>query len=103
MILLITPLKAQRILANHIRTRRLAMDLTQDGLAKRSGVPLATLRKFEQHGVLSLEGFLKLVMVVGGMEQVLVALEPQETEFSSIDDVLNADKGKTKRKRGRQA
>lgn len=102
MVLLITPSKAQRILADHIRARRLVMNLTQDGLAKRSGVPLATLRKFEQHGVLSLEAFLKLVMVIGGMERLLEALEPQQTEFASIDDVLKAEHGKTQRKRGRQ-
>ncbi|MFP5080240.1 hypothetical protein [Pedobacter sp. JCM 36344] len=30
------------------------MELTQEGLAERSGVSLATLRKFEQKGVISI-------------------------------------------------
>jgi hypothetical protein len=44
--------------------------LTREGLAERSGVPLATLRKFEQKGSTSLESFfLKLLMVIGGLEE----------------------------------
>lgn len=35
------------------------MNLTQEGLAERSGVPLSTLRKFEQKGMISLDSFLK--------------------------------------------
>lgn len=38
--------KVQKKLVNNIRERRLQMNLTQDCLAERSGVPLPTLRKF---------------------------------------------------------
>jgi hypothetical protein len=103
MLLLLTPSHAQRKLADHVRARRLALDLTQEGLATRSGVPLATLRKFEQKGTISLEAFLKLLMVVGGMEDMVDALEPQASPFSSIDDVLKADKAQPARKRGRRS
>ncbi|MCB1558549.1 MAG: transcriptional regulator [Alphaproteobacteria bacterium] len=99
--LLITTSKAQRILAEHIRTRRLSMNLTQAGLSERSGVPLPTLRKFEQQGVLSLEAFLKLLMVVGGLEEMIKAVEPAPVKFSSIDEVLGADSSTNRRKRGR--
>jgi len=78
------------------------MDLTQQGLATRSGVALPTLRKFEQKGVISLEAFLKLLMVVGGMQDVVRALEPQDPPFRSIDDVLKAESSRTPRKRGRR-
>ncbi len=71
MVSLVTPSKAQRKLAENVRQRRLGMDLTQEGLAERSGVPLPTLRKFEQKGAISLESFLKLQMVVGGLEAML--------------------------------
>jgi len=71
MVSLISISKAQQKLAENIRDRRLSMELTQTGLAKRSGVPLATLRKFEQTGVISLEPFLKLLMVVGRIDDVL--------------------------------
>ncbi|VAW82264.1 hypothetical protein MNBD_GAMMA13-6 [hydrothermal vent metagenome] len=101
MALLITPAKAQEKLAKNLRLKRLDIDLTQKGLSERSGVPLPTLRKFEQKGTISLESFLKLLRVLGGLEDILQTLEPSQTEFSSIDDVLDA--GKTPpRKRGRR-
>ena len=87
------------MLAENVRLKRLEMKLTQEGLANRSGVPLPTLRKFEQKGVISLESFLKLQMVLGGLEQIVDATKPSPIEYSSIDEVL-ADK-KPARKRGR--
>ncbi len=101
MVSLISPAKLQGKLAENVRIRRLQMDLTQDGLAHRSGVPLSTLRKFEQKGVISLESFLKLQMVLGGLEDILRALEIKETKFSSIDDVLKVD-NVPMRKRGKR-
>lgn len=77
------------------------MELTQEGLSERSGVPLATLRKFEQKGSISLESFLKLLMVVGGLEDVIHVLKPSKPNFTSIDEVLK-DMDKAPRKRGRQ-
>jgi transcriptional regulator with XRE-family HTH domain len=101
MVLLITPSKAQGKIAVNVRGRRLEMALTQAGLAERSGVPVATLRKFEQQGVISLESLLKILMVVGGLEEVVKATAPTPAAFSSIDDVLNAE-GRVIRKRGRR-
>ena len=77
------------------------MELTQEGLAERSGVPLATLRKFEQKGAISLESFLKLLLVVGGMQEVIDVLKPSKPTFNSIDDVLKNTDG-IPRKRGRK-
>jgi transcriptional regulator with XRE-family HTH domain len=101
MVLLITSSKAQKQLAKNVRQRRLGMDLTQEGLSKRSGVPLPTLRKFEQKGIISLESYLKLLMVVGGLEKMLDALSVTEQSFSSIDEVLEEDR-KPSRQRGRR-
>ncbi|MBN4082342.1 helix-turn-helix transcriptional regulator [Mariprofundus ferrooxydans] len=101
MILLITVSKAQKKLVENLRLHRLQMELTQEVLAERSGVPLPTLRKFEQKGVISLESFLKLQMVLGGLENILKATEVQKTAFSSIDEVLAANSTPT-RKRGKR-
>lgn len=99
MISLISPLKAQLKLAEILRERRLLQNLTQEGLAERSGVPLATLRKFEQKGSISLESFLKLVWILGDLEEVLNALRPKKSTFKSIDEVL-VDLSDKVRKRG---
>lgn len=91
--------KTQRKIVENIRDRRLQMELTQKGLSERSGVPLSTLRKFEQKGVISLESFLKILSVVGGLEEMLDALKPKEQHFKSIDEVLKSEEKPT-RKRG---
>lgn len=99
MLSLISASKAQLKIAENIRARRLSMELTQEGLAERSGVPLPTLRKFEQKGAISLESFLKLLMVVGEVEELLNILKPSKPTFNSIDDVLK-DMDSVSRKRG---
>ncbi len=99
MLSLISPSKARTIIASHVRGRRINLGLTQDGLATRADVALPTLRRFEQLGLISLEALLKILSVVGGLDEIIKALEPETPEFSSIDDVLN--KGiKPKRKKG---
>lgn len=102
MIALISPSKAQRLLAENIREHRLQRNLTQEELSSRSGVPLSTLRKFEQQGVISLESFLKLLMVLGMLDNVVKATKMETIPFSSIDEVVALNNA-PKRKRGRRA
>ena len=83
--------KAQKKLVQIIRERRLLMELTQEGLSERSGVPLSTLRKFEQKGLISLDSFLKILSVVGGLEEMMNVLKPSKPNFKSIDDVLKSE------------
>ena len=99
--LFVSSSKAQKKLAENIRERRLQMELTQEGLAERSWVSLSTLRKFEQKGSISLESFLKLLSVTGGLDEIVTALKPNKPNFKSIDEVLKADEEITK-KRGRK-
>lgn len=99
MIVVMTPTKAKIALAENMRERRLALNLTQAGLSERSGVALGTLRKFEQSGAISIDNLLKLMLVVGGLREIVEASAPVQKRFLSIDDVLS---GKTRpmRKRG---
>ena len=99
--LLTTVKKTQEQIAINPRLQRLNMNLTQQGLSERSGVPLATLRKFEQKSIISLESFLKLQMVLSGLEKIVKSIEKNEIAFSSIDEVLKAD-AKQERKRGKR-
>lgn len=91
--------KVQMKIVENVRDRRLQMELTQEGLSERSGVSLSTLRKFEQKGVISLDSFLKILSVVGGLEEMLEALKAKEQHFKSIDEVLKSEE-KSTRKRG---
>ena len=47
-------------IAARVKTRRLELDLTQEGLAARAGVKFATYRRFEQTGEISLKGLLQV-------------------------------------------
>ena len=99
MMLFISLSKAHQKLVENIRERRLQMDLTQEGLAERCGVPLSTLRKFEQTGIVSLESFLKILSIVGGLQEMIEGLKPNTPAFKSIDEVIKIDE-KTIKKRG---
>jgi len=82
-------------LALRLRTRRLANDLTQQGLALRSGVPLGTLKKFERTGQISLASFIRLLFALrdeAALDGILCA-----PEFQTLEDVLE----KPTRQRGR--
>ena len=50
------PNEIARQIAARVRERRLELDLTQEGMAARSGVKFATYRRFEQTGEISLKG-----------------------------------------------
>jgi transcriptional regulator with XRE-family HTH domain len=98
LVLLVTLPEAQRRLADAVREHRLSRHLTQAALAGRSGVPIATLRKFEQRGLVSLQSFLKLLLVLDLAEPVLAAITSRPS-FTSIDEVLAVP---PVRKRGRR-
>ena len=57
---LYTPKDLQDHLADRLKQARLTQNLTQQALAERSGVSLGSLRRFEQRGLISLTGFVKL-------------------------------------------
>lgn len=85
-----------RTLAARSRSRRLAQQLTQEGLAQRSGVPLGTLKKFERSGQISLTSFIRLAIALrdeAALEKLLL-----EQEFETLDEVLQTRK---QPKRGR--
>lgn len=99
MISLINVSTAQKLLAEHIRQRRVQMGFTQAGLAVRAGVCLPTLRKFEQKGLISLESFLKMAQVLGFLESLIQCTQSTMTPFTTIDDVIAANTT-PKRKKG---
>lgn len=81
------------------KDRRLALNLTQMGLAQRSGVSLGTLKKFEHTGKISLQSLLNIAMALGAtkaFESLFLATVP--SGVLSLDELLKKPK---ERKRGR--
>lgn len=93
---LMTPEDITIEMALRLRNRRLAQNLTLEGLARRSGVALGTLKKFERTGQIALVSFIRLVITLkdeAALEKILL-----EQKFETLDEILQSGK---KPKRGR--
>ncbi|HTB11103.1 MAG TPA: helix-turn-helix transcriptional regulator [Bryobacteraceae bacterium] len=93
-----TPRDVQRELAARFKARRLAMNLTQEGLAARSGVAWSSLKRFEHKGLIALEALLKLAMVLdclGDFDRVCVD-DGRGLASKSLDEILREPKPRTK-------
>jgi HTH-type transcriptional regulator / antitoxin HipB len=63
-----TPEEVARDLAGKVRQARLARNWRQSTLAERSGVTLASLRRFERTGQISLNNLLKISFALGRLD-----------------------------------
>ena len=77
-------------LANRLKRRRLASNLTLEGLAARSGVALGTLKKFEATGRIALPSFIRLVVALDDAPALEGLLK--DAGYRSLDDVLKSEK-----------
>ena len=92
------PKDVQAGLAVRFRTRRLALNLTQEGLAGRAGVSWSSLKRFERTGLIALDSLLKLAVVLdclGDFDQVC-ADDGRSLGSKSLDELLNAPKPRRK-------
>ncbi|HLN74478.1 MAG: helix-turn-helix domain-containing protein [Methylococcaceae bacterium] len=73
-----TPLEVSIALAERHRTLRKELKLSQEEMAERSGVSLGSLKRFENTGKISLESLLKLMHLLGRLNEVDKLLLPGE-------------------------
>ena len=85
-------------IAARVRARRLSMRLTQEGLAKRSGVSYGTLKKFERTGQISLISLLKLALVLNSLDDFKALFHGKPENYRSLDELLKEENAP---KRGR--
>ena len=85
-------------LAERVKARRLEMNLTQEGLSVRSGLPLATYRHFERTGKISLDGLLHVAYALDALNDFDRLFESRK--YATLDEALNATT--TNRKRGKR-
>nr|WP_083270494.1 helix-turn-helix transcriptional regulator [Lacunisphaera limnophila] len=103
MISLKTEADLLREAADSLRTQRMALGLRQGDLATRSGVSIATLRRFERTGQIGFLGFAKLLVSLGLADRFLSTPKPQGTAPSSIEAFLASSKTRPPRQRVRVA
>jgi len=93
-----TPQDVAKHIAARAKAQRLAMNLTQEGLAARAGISFASYRRFEQTGEISLRSLLQVGFALNALSDFEKLFSQQQ--YQSIDDVLNEQ---TKpRKRGKK-
>lgn len=92
-----TPQEVSLDLAMKARSKRLSLNLTQEGLAKRSGVTLPSLKRFERTGLISLESLLKIALALGALEDFDLLFKEKQTLSGTLDDLLHTP---TPRQRG---
>jgi len=93
-----TPQDVLRELATRFRARRLAMNLSQEGLAHRSGVSWSSLKRFERTGLIALDSLLRLALVLDCLpdfDQVCTD-EGRELASKSLDEILAVRKTRRK-------
>ncbi|MCD8207263.1 MAG: XRE family transcriptional regulator [Bacteroidales bacterium] len=95
---LATPNEAAAGLAERVRRRRLELNLTQEGMAARSGIKFATYRRFEQTGEISLRGLLQIGFALDALDEFDRLFT--QRQYQTLDDVLNENN--VSRKRGKK-
>ena len=91
----ISPNSKAKALAERVRQRRLELDLTQEGLSVRAGITLATYRRFERTGKISLEGLLYIAFALDSLndfDQVFAT-----PKYATLDEAFNAIQNTRKR------
>lgn len=93
-----SPNDVAKQIAARVKARRLELNLTQEGLAARSGMKFATYRRFEQTGEISLRGLLQIGFALNALSDFDALFAHKQ--YQSLDDVLNEQD--LVRKRGRK-
>ena len=84
-------------LAQNVKKRRLEKKLSTKTLAEMSGVPAATIQRFELKHAISLESYVKLAKALGYSEEIMQM--QAEPKYDTMDELLEINKN-SKRKRG---
>lgn len=95
-----TPGSVMQTLKENFKNQRLSFNLTQEGLANKSGVSLGSLKRFETTGQISLESLLKLAVILECLEDFLHIAQEKKQTINSIDELLEK-KERVKKQRGR--
>lgn len=93
-----TPTSILHEFKSKYKQKRLELDLTQEGLASKSGMSLGSLKRFEASGQIAFESLLKLSLVLECLEDFKQILAPQKQMINSIDELL--EKKEKSKKRG---
>lgn len=93
-----TPEDTRQALAERARDRRLSVNLSQEGLARRAGISTGTIKRFEKTGHVSIDSLLKIALVLEALDAFEAVFKPKTRAPVSIDELIETPR---KPKRGR--
>lgn len=97
---IITPQEMLKSIADKVKAKRLAFNLSQRTLSEKAGVSYGVLKKFERTGQIALLSLLKIALVLDALSDFQQLFMPNKPESAlSLDLLMKENK---KRKRGRQ-
>ncbi len=96
-----TPSSMIQTLKDKFKEKRLSLDLTQEGLANKSGVSLGSLKRFEGSGQISLESLLKLALVLECLDDFSAIADKRDIQVHSIDELIKTTSMPKTKKRGK--
>ena len=85
-----TPNSVAEAVASRAKQRRVTMHLTQVELAHKAGLSLATYRRFEQKGQITLTGLLQIAFALDCMNDFNALFASQS--WGTLDDMLKQTK-----------
>lgn len=93
-----TPQDVRQELASRFKARRLSRNLTQEGLAKRSGVSWSSLKRFESTGLIAFESLLKVALVLDCLVDFDKVCIDDSRGFATktLDEILSGPKTRRK-------
>lgn len=75
------------------KSRRLALKLTQEGLAKRAGMSWSSLKRFERTGQISFESLLNVALVLDCLSDFnTICIASSHKSGVSLDEILASKK-----------
>lgn len=92
------PHNVAKDIAARAKQLRLAVNITQQQLAKKTGVSLGSIKRFETTGLISLQNLLRIAVTLNAVDDFTNLFA--HTSYSSIDEVVKHQKVK-KRQRAR--
>lgn len=84
------PEDTRQALADRARDRRLMMNLSQEGLARRAGISTGTIKRFEKTGHVSIDSLLKIALVLEALDEFEAIFKPKARVPVSIDELIEA-------------
>ena len=82
------PSEIQLEISEKVKKLRKQQKLTQTALANQSGVALASLKRFEQSGKISLDSLLKIAQILDALNEFEQIFAPKKQVPKSLDEIL---------------